>query len=745
MPYYIYNIKDPVSQNFSHTIVFSYGLDDHGYVLLKNNLRDFFTFNYRANKICYVTHQDLSDEDRLTIKSLSRIAELGWIKYDSNGISSIENCDVLTANQIASEGLIKIFHESNALLIAESGFHFVLPSKKHSKYFIRVGNMMTIQPHLYFIAFCIILKLNGKNFDKIYYDTPSILGILIAFQHLKAILGYQKLMKLECFFSYDQVKRTSFDTDSLVIISASNSGNLENEIREDLSIVTIVFNGKRDLKYYLLNIHDFDLEIKDWTQYKAHERCDYCETGSVPVYISGDHFLPLKPVINKILLTKDCAPTWLRNFLEQFSYKNTIFCNRREGDKLREIFLDTEHINSKLLDKNVDVFEYSQNIERVIKNDIPISLQYIIYLPDNASKSMADVIYGYYKDFVPNLKAPIQYENIDLKSLGIENTSCTLLIIASTIATGNKLNILSQRARDFNAISLFYLIGISRTENEETERIIIKNLETRDDNLSVSRVKIACPINLPDKHSKYNNPQFKSAWENELLFLAKMAGIQSLRDYESIITRRAKILENETGIQENLFWENPFTNQELKLEKNFAFFKFEVVADSRNTEYVPPPQSEVFFSISSILHNLRSVSHKSRDAKENGKRKTKDTKYIIQHSHIKTILDPKNFTRFNDSIIQASLLRAALPNELNYSYDIGLSHEVKDLLISFFKNKESKTFEPIIEFLYAIATGKLTLLKGDLDEFLQSIEHYKSDYKQVALFLDYINKVILEK
>ena len=76
----------------------------------------------------------------------------------------------------------------------------------------------------------------------------------------------------------------------------------------------------------------------------------------------------------------------------------------------------------------------------------------------------------------------------------------------------------------------------------------------------------------------------------------------------------------------------------------------------------------------------------------------------------------------NDGIIQASILRAARPEELIYSIDPDLSAEMYGVLETIIKYYEEEQGEALLEFLYAIAIKKLSLKKGDLLKVLDLLD-----------------------
>ncbi|CAN7684019.1 hypothetical protein LJR029_003396 [Caballeronia sp. LjRoot29] len=83
---------------------------------------------------------------------------------------------------------------------------------------------------------------------------------------------------------------------------------------------------------------------------------------------------------------------------------------------------------------------------------------------------------------------------------------------------------------------------------------------------------------------------------------------------------------------------------------------------------------------------------------------------VFQH----TLIEPSTFTRFNDGAIQAALLRAAYPSELDYSVDRAASRDMARLIAKFIELHTSPAGSAAPEFILALRLGKLTLHREDL-------------------------------
>jgi len=79
------------------------------------------------------------------------------------------------------------------------------------------------------------------------------------------------------------------------------------------------------------------------------------------------------------------------------------------------------------------------------------------------------------------------------------------------------------------------------------------------------------------------------------------------------------------------------------------------------------------------------------------------------------VLSPRCFDRFNDGVIQASILRAAHPAELDYSIDEKLSRDMWHVLDTIFSANSTQAGEAALEFLLALAMKRLKLETKDLE------------------------------
>ena len=80
---------------------------------------------------------------------------------------------------------------------------------------------------------------------------------------------------------------------------------------------------------------------------------------------------------------------------------------------------------------------------------------------------------------------------------------------------------------------------------------------------------------------------------------------------------------------------------------------------------------------------------------------------LDQSEYVRNVLDPGNFIRYNDGIIQASLLRAATNEELRYDLTEEMGSQMKRVLGDMIIHYGDSHSEGLNEFFYAIAIKKM--------------------------------------
>lgn len=631
-------------------------------------------------------------------------------------------------------GATKIFRNRGGLVESSPDHHFVFPSKKHSEKFIRTGNVLINSAEIFFIAIQLL-----ERFDKassIYCDTSSINVLPFAIFEIKRRFGEDfDSVPINSFESYNvfEKKNSSFKRDSLVIISSSTSGNIiDRLIKKQLAkrdqIIVLFFLGKK--KKFLQNAENIVCDLtKDLNNFKKgfdifetypdYDKCKLCKKFSRPIEINSDVFLTVKPKVKNVTLKKIDAPKYLSPFMLRHRAKkedDNIFKTyyRDTVDNLGnyEVYIDSSRLLELLKSENASK-KFKEKLERKINTYIPANSKYIIFLNDEGSEILAN----YIKDNVSFKTNPelISIDNIQK----VKNQNGSAIVVGSSIVTGRHYLHLSRVLRDYNKLSIIYFINIFRTSSSDYGRTTKSNLGQGKD--GGQTYPIVCVEDVTCSPRKGN-----TNWDYEKNFLEELISEidEDLnQELTGFVKNRLEILRNnrETkGLVNNVFL-NKFNGERLSLRKGFVFWDFDV---KEAIAY----QSQVYFTISAVLNNVYNNPIDSE-------------RTLKQSNYIRNLLSPDNFQRYNDGIIQASILRAGKLEFFAYDLSKESSLKMKTLLKSMVDNYDNEHGEALPEFLLAIGTRKLRLKKKDLKNFLNYCS--KIDDQLLKQFSTYLVNLIL--
>jgi hypothetical protein len=657
------------------------------------------------------------------------------IKFGADGVLSRLDSGKKSASapdfrqKLIDVGLRQIFFSREGLLRASPGFHYVLPSDNHADRFIRTGNVLIAGPEINFIAFA-LLPFIRAGLKRIYTDTASISSVAYALVLMRRQLDPEfELPTITSFSSYRGMKTMWFEDkqDSLCIISASTSGTMDLGIVSAQNIpksnvVTLFYGGARP-------IHDSQVlcdltkrlegakHIEKISSYPP-EDCPHCNEDSVAITLSGDQFLLANLNVEEALITDSDAPDWFKNTLPSLVGTGAVrvqFDKSGSTGRTRQVYLHLRALLQHFHNKSGRA-ELLNKLEDIFVSSVPARLTAIIYLDDESSRDMADLAGAIFQEATGKTLDPSRVLTaVEVKTDPgkiVLPDSGTILIVASTVVTGRSLLSISQALRQIapNAQQI-YLIGVARMVSEDTWKELQSNLGYGK-YPQQHRIQVGQVIYVPDGCAGTNS----TPWYDERLFHQRSLKSQEFSDMDAslreFLEARVEWLGNAEskqviGMQEQLFL--PRVNkglsfEQLQLRPGFVFWKF-FDWKSRNFS-----QADVFFTISAILHKLRERNPR---------------KWLCQNEHVRTLLSPGCFGRFNDGVIQASLLRAASHHELDYSQDETKSSRMKEILVLILTNFAQETGEAASEFLLALAQGKLRLSLShseDVSERLKSLQ-----------------------
>lgn len=698
---------------------------------VKNELKEFFQSHVLPDDIIVIAGSYLKKEiEQIFINEVSEVfsninkihkphfeTSINVLLFDENGKLNCIKERIKRSEEfyhdLIQEGLRKIFVDRGGLIESHEAHHFVFPSGKHSSKFLRTGNVLLYSPEIYFIALCVLSKYDPQKHDFILCDTSSINSLAFAVAELKSRFNKDYIIPpINSFKSYSifEEDELAFGARSLFLVSSSTSGGIIERIKEKMdsvkkeNIVLVFFLGEEEQYSKHKSNIICDLSVKSSLSnigldvFKTHKSqdCQLCTKGSLPVNVVGDIFLREKPRINKVLLKKDHSPKMLSNFIHEFlSVKedglHILKCHYKENDypeQQYDIYFDIDQVVDRLL-KNEDRFKnFRKKLYKRINLSIPSNTKYIISLPDSGSEKLAKLIFNEFEKTHKNPPDIIKQNEINEKlSKDIEGT---VVVVSSSMVNGGNLLYLSRALRDYENLSIIYFIGLVRTAESEYYDFIRKNL-CQGALLGANNspfIHVEC-MYLPDEYRK-------TTWLNEKIFLEKLIDYledntefaRTLEFFKNRLEHFNSVDNNNKGLSDELFYPNVLDFMKpLILNKNFAFLDFE--------SYGKNSQADIYFIISVILNDLRHKNVKGDSLK--------------QLEYERNVIDPGNFLRFNDGLIQACILRAAKPKELSYDLDDSCSAQIKDIIDDMISHPKRAVCEALMEFVYALAINKLKL------------------------------------
>lgn len=583
-----------------------------------------------------------------------------------------------------------IFKKRSGVVESNGAFHFLKPSGQHCGKFIRASNALVSGVEVMFLASSLLPYLKGA--EKIYVDTSSISSLVTsALLHKAKICGdCGDIPIIESFESY-AVFGGDFDFDvdekNLVIISATTSGNMAKDLVNEFGfkkdrVITVFYAG---LKPGFLGICDISSCISGPVISYPADECPLCDCGSKVVKIIGDQFLPETPRHELLVIKKNHLKKEASDFLGRYSGLNVL---KIDGDA-RAVPGVREHfyvdVKSVFSEKNFEHFH--KKYEKSIGKLVSVNLDLIVSLDDPASIFIAEKI----KNWAATKGiSPAVVKCSDLTQAHIDSRQY-VIVVAGAITSGRSLLSVSRSLRFLkDTASIAYLVGFSVLPSAETEEQLVKDLCQGG-----YSVEILEKIRMPRFREDYLH-----YWKKEKNYLESVldpmnaSSAQFLkRGLRKLFNERLEALEGFDYERNNAFYQSP-SGVDLDLRPNFVFWSWDWSMRSAT-------HADVYWTIQSVLHRLRTE--------------------VIEKSSLKsdyhmTLISPVCFDRFNDGIIQAALVRSAMPWELKYSANEDFSRLMTDVIKSCVESWDSAQGEASYEFLMALLIGHIELLPRHMEE-----------------------------
>lgn len=680
--------------------------------VLSNQLRDFFLTNPLSAELWLVAPTFAADALRAARTSvafrerLDHTATLDAVRlvvFDAAGvweeIDQTEGTDELvtadTVQTVRTEGLRIMFREGHGLSEAHAGLHYRKPSGAHTRFFLRAGPVVARSPLAYFVATSLLPWASTRAHERIWVDTSAIAAVGYALNGLLCMFEQKpRLVPVDSFGGYERLSENPPDPGDqpLVLISASTSGNLARDIHEDYGIalddiMTLFYVGAGTPETVLCDLTRRDPEDTD--EYKVDpitswtDPCPLCEEGLSTIALAGEEFVPESARASVRMLKAAYAGKSLSPFVRQFYNTGAIRVARAsdaQSGKARAVSIDLR----RALAESAEV---RARIERDIKRQLPAQVRWIVTLGDPDSNAVAELAKQVALDAGLTRVEIVGTSELDTRQ---ELGDGHAFVVAGTISSGRALLNVSRQLRYLHNDHIHYFVVCARPRSEAAWKSLTSDLRWGEGPGFYPLHSVWFVESEPDRGE--NSP-----WLLELEALRVVHAALPTKYSASLndgsldaVAQRITALTDESAADELVLFpasDHGGASTELTLNPNFAFWKFRF-------ENLPgkPTQDEVFFTMATVLHNFR-YSAEGRYALFS----------LPGHGYV---LDPLNFGRFNDPVIQAAILRAAKGVELDYRSHVETSRHMTDEVLHLLANHADTRFGGAsTEFALSIARG----------------------------------------
>jgi len=597
----------------------------------------------------------------------------------------------VSLREIARRGITSLFRDRHGFVQSTGSYHFENPSKHHTSRFIRLSNILARQAEIAFIAAC-SLRFVKEGTSRIYIDTPALYPIVASVnEQLASMSPSHQFIPCDNFQSYDGYATYPFANidESTVLISASSSGGLAAKLTAERQfdssrIAHILYLGDGaeqqnvvcDLRADEANPDGY----ADAREVYDADTCPLCRSGSKFIRLQGDQFDIAGPQPLAVILRKTDAPKGHMAQMNWLGGKGILGVGR-SGARLYDIQVP------RLLEDE----DFKERARYFAERYLPGRACAAVYL-DPPSKDFAKWIstFGY-----GNSLALFDAADPDAlkRHVAAASGNRAVLVVGAVIGSGRALQNVSRALRNVCPDSpLIYIAGFAKPESESHWDVLTKNLvETR----SYARHGLVAVEHMNLLERRENPWTAEGAWLGDPAF-GKLG-----EDARTIISKRREILRLASAPLVNTLFLAADGSTILKAQKGFVFWPEKLLKKAE-----AHTQADIFYTVSAVLQTLRC------------KPEVGDSRVLRTNWFQQTILDPENFGRFNDGAIQAALLRAALPSELDYSGHPVVSDDATRLIRRVLESSAGTRGEAAAEFLIAIGCQRLRLTPADRQKVL---------------------------
>lgn len=601
----------------------------------------------------------------------------------------------LDVGRLIAECLSRLVDERGAYQEAPSGHVFRHPSKRETKNFLLASELLEDEIDAYFVALSIasVAWSRLKETNLLHIDTMGIYPIARALEEVVCNAGGASPMtpwEIDSFHSHDGLSclHRVVGSDEAVLVSASTSGSMAAKLADSgvsanalITLLDMTSVGRKGTVVYARDRYN---TLPAQLSPRHH--------GETVIELTGEYFAARGKKPRALTLTKGHQPSSLATLLKHFSHVEILKLNRRRANGTQAI--DLVSLDEIAVAKNA---EFAKWVADEIRLKTPISVTHVLPVPGPGGKEMAAVCIAAIQE-CSGVSAKL-VEPEELQQLAEGDDVGGVLVCAPIVGNGHGLRSLARDLRELvPKASRHFIAGIGLPETEDAWKRLTQFLTQSAEK---SRPYLfSCWAWV----STGAEPGRGQSWLSAAQLMKKTEQLAvgsdapwAVQDIQASLQLVGDALEA-----------NPDTfllgsqGAPLKLTQGFVYWN---------------PGAEILDKCDHAASSFAAMTSALQNAREFSDPLLK----LASTVHETVVLDAENFLRFNDGVLQASLLRAALPYELDYSGAPDLSEVLREFLEKVFINHSKNYGEAAPEFALALATGRLRLADADKKRLLEKL------------------------
>ena len=599
-------------------------------------------------------------------------------------------CDGFVSD-LADSAISEIFDSTKTILHAPHGYCFRKPSGREEDIFVRAGNMLRHPATLAVFNHRLLRKL-PCHCDIVYIDSFTILSFALGLRSIIRHFGESdeslSVPTIENIHSYEISSEFRIPNESnyLVLISASTSGGLARKLVDERQA-----DPKRIL--HLLGVGPSESDLKDSCVYfkargpsgqeehAVHQQNAVIEIGTEEFLIAQGRPRPVR-ITRSQVNKKGASELHKRFYLDTLKF--------HEPSPVANTAYSTFSLNSE---PSANLSSPVRSwIRKTLVHELPASVRTLVHLDDPMSKNVTYWLCQALGSHVAT-RSLSELQNPPLRS-----GDGSIVVVAYQDPGLGRLRAANMSLRKVIDVHRHFLVCFSFPSSREEYKRLKDDLRmgpARAQQFGWSEF-LVLPVGADSLHESLISDRGAFGRDEIDTYRSDLGGGL----YEALSAR----YNNRSKIPSDGLFLPRVDGKPLELRPGSVFF--------HDTSSVVVSQIAVYAMVAATIQKAREKSTASG----------LDNAGFDDNPFVRSVLDPRMFVRFNDGVLQASLLRASRQSELDYSASDDLSREFTSACHSVLVDCNHDVGSAALEFVHALVTEKISLRPTDCRRLYQEIE-----------------------